>query len=217
MAALDYRRRTGKGQFLDMSQYEPGLQFMAPAILDYTVNKRVAGRQGNFHPYAAPHNAYKCRGEDRWCAIAVFTDDEWRSFCMVIDNPSLADDPMFSSLTARKKNENYLDLIVNGWTELRQAEQVMEMMQAAGVPAGVVENAEDQIVYDPQLKARHYFWEMETREKATEILDELPYYRLSLRVRQGPQLGEHNNYVFKDVLGISDEEISELVEEKVIA
>src|SRR3990172_1321709 len=97
LGALEYRRRTGKGQFLDMSQYEPGLQFMAPAILDYAVNKRVANREGNLCSYAAPHNAYRCLGEDRWCAIAVFTDDEWQKFCKVISNPKLATDHRFAT------------------------------------------------------------------------------------------------------------------------
>ncbi len=216
LAALDYRRRTGQGQFLDMSQYEPGLQFMGPAILDYNVNKRVAGRMGNFHPYAAPHNAYKCRGEDRWCAIAVFTDEEWHNLCKVIDNPPMAEDSMSSTLLARKQNEGYLDAMINAWTATRPAEEVMALMQAGGVAAGVVETVEDQVEYDPQLKSRNLFWEMESPETAKDILADMPYYRLSLRVRQGPKLGEHNDYVFKKLLGLSAEEIASLVKDQVI-
>lgn len=216
LGALDYRRRTGKGQLLDMSQYEPGLQFMAPAILDYTVNKRVAGRMGNLNPCAAPHNAYRCRGEDRWCAIAVFTTEEWRSFCNVIGNPELAEDPMFSTLLARKENEEMLDLLVNDWTSTRQAEEAAALMQAAGVPAGVVETSEDQILYDPQLRYRRFFWEMEPPEDGKEQPSQLPNYRLSLRVRQAPPLGENNSYVFKDILGLTDADIKKLTEEKVI-
>ena len=217
LGALEYRRRTGKGQFLDMSQYEPGLQFMAPAILDYAVNKRVANRMGNQNPYAAPHNAYRCRGEDRWCAIAVFTDDEWRSLCKVIDNPALADDPMFATLAARKENESYLDLMINAWTETRPAEEVMALMQAGGVAAGVVETVADQVLYDPQLKAREFFWEFDSPEPKKYAKSTPPFFRLSIRVRQGPQLGDGNNYVFKDILGLSDDEIAKLVEEKVIS
>jgi benzylsuccinate CoA-transferase BbsF subunit len=217
LGALEYRRRTGKGQFLDMSQYEPGLQFMAPAILDYTVNQRVAGRMGNQCPSAAPHNAYRCRGEDRWCAIAVTTDEEWRNFCKVIDNPGLADDLMFATLAARKQNEGDLDMIINAWTVTRPAEEVMALMQARGIAAGVVETVEDQIQYDPQLKARQFFWEFDSPEPKKYVTSPPPYYRLAIRVRQGPLLGENNDYVFKGILGLSDEEVSELVKEGVIA
>ncbi|MBI2851228.1 MAG: CoA transferase [Chloroflexi bacterium] len=216
MAALEYRRQTGKGQFLDMSQYEPGLQFMAPAILDYSVNQRVAGRMGNECSYAAPHNAYRCQGEDRWCAISIFTDEEWQSFCRVLGNPALAGDPRFATLLDRKENEEELDRLVNKWTGSRTAEEVMSVMQAAGVAAGLVETVEDQVVHDPQLKARRFFWEMGPPEPGKDPASEQPYYRLSLRVRQGPTLGQHNDYVFKKVLGLSDAEIAELVKERVI-
>jgi crotonobetainyl-CoA:carnitine CoA-transferase CaiB-like acyl-CoA transferase len=216
LGALEYRRRTGKGQFLDMSQYEPGLQFQATSILDYTVNRRIAGRMGNQSPYAAPHNAYRCQGEDRWCAIAVFTDDEWRSFCTVIGNPELAENDKFSSLVSRKENEEELDKLVNDWTINHTAEDVMNLMQAAGVAAGVVETAEDQIKHDPHLKEREFFWELESPETKRYMNKGAPFYRLSIRVRQGPLLGEHNDYILKDILGLSDEEVAELEKEGVI-
>ena len=199
-----------------MSQYEPGLQFQATSILDYTVNRRVAGRIGNQSPYAAPHNAYRCQGEDRWCAIAVFTDDEWRSFCTVIGNPELAGDVRFSSLVSRKENEEELDKLVNEWTKNHTAEDVMNLMQAASVAAGVVETAEDQIMHDPHLKEREFFWELESPETKRYMNKGAPFYRLSIRVRQGPLLGEHNNYILEDILGLSDEEVAELEKEGVI-
>ena len=217
LGALEYIRRTGKGQFLDMSQYEPGLQFQATSILDYTVNKRVAGRVGNQSSYAAPHNAYRCQGEDRWCAISVFTDDEWQRFCEVIGNPELAGDTRFSSLLSRKENEEELDEMVNEWTKNRTAEEVMDLMQAAGVAAGVVETAGDQILHDPHLKQREFFWELESPQTKRYVTKGAPFYRLSIRVRQGPLLGEHNDYILKDILGLSDNEIVALQEEGVIA
>jgi len=217
LGALEYRRRTGKGQFLDMSQYEPGLQFMAPAILDYAVNKRVANREGNLCSYAAPHNAYRCLGEDRWCAIAVFTDDEWQKFCKVIGNPKLATDHRFATLLARKENEEELDKLVNAWTGSRTAEDVMSAMQAGGVAAGLVETVQDQVEKDPHLKARQFFWELESPEPKKYVTSPPPYYRLAIRVRQGPQLGEGNDYVFKSILDLTDEEVAQLVKEGVIA
>ncbi len=217
LGALEYRRRTGKGQFLDMSQYEPSLQFMATAILDYTVNARVAGRMGNQHPCAAPHNAYRCRGEDRWCAIAVFTDEEWQHFCQAISRPELAADARFSTILARKANEEELDRLVNDWTNSRTAEEVMRLMQSAGIAAGIVENVEDQVLHDPHLKHREYFWEIDAPQTKRYIHHEDPFYRLTVRVRQGPLLGEHNSYVLKNILGLTDEEIAGLLQEGVIA
>ena len=216
LGALEYRRRTGKGQFLDMSQYEPSLQFMATSILDYTVNRRIAGRMGNQSPYAAPHNAYRCQGEDRWCAISVFTDDEWRRFCEVIGVPALSGDIRFSTLLARKENEEELDKLVNNWTANRTAEDVMGLMQAAGIAAGVVETVEDQVLRDPHLKYREFFWEMESPQPKRYVTKGAPFYRLTLRVRRGPLLGANNDYVLKGILGLSAEEVAGLEKEGVI-
>ena len=217
LAALDYRRRTGKGQYLDMSQYEGVLHFVTPLLLDYSVNRRVANRMGNRLTYAAPHGAYRCRGEDRWCAIAVFTDEEWESFCRVIGNPAWSNDSKFTTLLARKKNEEELDRLVEEWTINYSPEEVTSMMQAAGVPAGVLETAEDMLEHDPQLKHRHYFWELDHPEvgkyrtaRPSFVLSKTPY-----EMRRAPLLGEHNEYALKKVLGMSDEEIAELVIEGV--
>ena len=213
LAALLYRRRTGKGQYIDMSQYESAVHFMAPLILDNVVNKRVANRMGNRYPYAAPHGAYRCRGEDRWCAIAVFTDDEWGSFCEVIGNPAWTEDPRFSTILARKENEGELDRLVDEWTVNYTAEEVMTLMQAAGVAAGVVENAEDLMEHDPQLKHRHFYWELDHPEVgkyrspgSSFVLSKSP-----CELQRAPLLGEHTEYALKEILGLSVDEIAELV------
>jgi len=218
LAALDYRRRTGKGQFLDMSQYEGGVQFMAPAILDYSANKRVAGREGNKYACAAPHNAYRCTGDDKWCAIAVFTDDEWASLCKVIGKPALAQDLKFATLLARKENEEELDKLVNEWTSSRSADEVMNAMQAAGIPAGSIQNGQDHINNNPQLKARHFLWEIDhpggkfVSPAGVHFVMSKSHYE----VKRSPLLGEQNDYVFKDILGLSDEEIVQLTKDGVI-
>jgi len=219
MAALEYRRRTGKGQYLDVSQYEAGIQFMAPLVLDYVVNKRVVGRMGNQCPYAAPHNAYRCQGEDRWCAIAVFTDEEWESFCKVIGNPALANDPRFATLLARKENEEELDRLVNEWTVNHSAEEVMDMMQAAGVAAGVVETGEDLLDKDPQYKHRQTFREVEypgIGKYRTQVGAHFLLSKYAYDIKRAPLLGEHNEYVLKELLGIPDDEFDKLVKEGVI-
>ncbi len=218
LAALDYRRRTGRGQYIDMSQYENGIHFMAPLVLDYTVNQRVANRIGNHHSSAAPHGAYRCRGEDRWCVIAVFTDEEWHSFSKVIGDPTLTTNPKFSTLPARKENEEELDSLVEEWTITHSAEEVMSLMQAAGVAAGVVETGEDLLEHDPQLKHRRFFQELDHPEIGKHYARG-PAFVLSkcpCELQRAPLLGEHCEYVLKEILGMSDDEIAELVIEEVL-
>ncbi|MFC1864328.1 CaiB/BaiF CoA transferase family protein [Chloroflexota bacterium] len=215
VSALLYRRRTGKGQYLDLSQYENSVHFVAPILLDYTINRRVASRMGNRYSYAAPHGAYRCRGNERWCAIAVFTDEEWKNFCKVIGNPTWTKDPKFATLLARKENEDELERLVEEWTINHSAEEVMTMMQAVGVAAGVVQNGEDLLEHDPQLKHRHFYWEVEHPEVGSyrapshsSILSKSP-----CEVRRAPLMGEHTEYALKEILGMSDEEVADLVVE----
>jgi crotonobetainyl-CoA:carnitine CoA-transferase CaiB-like acyl-CoA transferase len=218
LAALDYRRRTGRGQYLDMSQYESSVHFMAPLVMDYAINQRVAMRMGNRSDSAAPHGAYRCRGEDRWCAIAVFTDEEWRSFNEAIGNPAWTNDLKFATLPARKENEDELDRLVEEWTINHSPEEVMSLMQATGVAAGVVETGEDLLEHDAQLRHRHFFWELNHPEIG-KYRTAGPAFKLSKsprEVRSAPLLGEHSEYVFKEILGMSDDEIVEMVMEGVV-
>jgi crotonobetainyl-CoA:carnitine CoA-transferase CaiB-like acyl-CoA transferase len=186
---------------------------MGPVILDHAVNGRVANRMGNRSLDAAPHGAYLCRGEDRWCTIAVFTDEEWQSFTRVIGSPAWTNDPKFATLAARKENEDELDRLVEEWTTNRPAEEVMNKMQVAGVAAGVVETGEDLLENDPQLRYRHFFWELDHPEigKYRAPRPSFVLSKTAPELSRGPLLGEHNEYVLKDILGISDEEIAELI------
>ncbi len=212
LAALDYRRRTGKGQYLDFAQYENGVHFMAPLVLDYCVNKRVASRIGNRYPNAAPHGAYRCQGDDRWCAIAVFTDEEWYSFCNVIGNPAWTKDTRFSTLLKRKKNEDELDRLVEAWTSNHTAEEVMTLMQESGVAAGLLENAEDLQEHDPQLKHRNFYRKLEhpVTGKMTAPRDVFIASKAECELKRAPLLGEHTEYVVKEILGMSESEYSAL-------
>ena len=219
LAALDYRRRTGKGQYLDIAQHQGGVQFVAPLLLDYVVNKRVAAREGNRYDYAAPHSTYPCQGEDRWCAIAVFTDEEWQGFCKVIGNPAWTDDPRFTTLQARKENEEELNRLVAAWTVNQVDEDVMMRMQAAGVAAGRIGTTEDQMENDLQLKYRQFYREQDHPEigkyrppRQPCVLSKTP-----CEIRRAPLIGEHNEYVLKEIMGMTDDEIGELVIEEVLA
>jgi len=218
IAALDYRRRTGKGQYIDQSQHEAAMQLITPLILDYTVNQRDYTSNCNRLDYAAPHGIYRCRGDDRWCAVAVFTDEEWESFCKVIGNPALASDPKYSTLLSRKQHEDELDTIVEAWTATRSPEDVMGLMQASGVAAGVVADARDQ-AGDPQLAHYNFF-----EEREHPVIGKIPFYhgpcfRLSetpYEIGRATMIGEHNEFVYTELLGIPDEEWASLMAEGVI-
>jgi len=213
MAALEYRRRTGKGQYIDLSQHEVAVQHLTPAIIDYTVNGREGGRIGNRNPKAAPHGAYRCRGEDRWCAVAVFTDGEWQAFCDVIGKPELKADARFADLAARKQNEDELDAIIERWSINLDPEEVMKMMQAAGIAAGVVQSGKD-LIEDPQLKHRHHFWYLDHPEMGVCAYDGPPFILSETPAelnRPAPCLGEHTEHVCTKILGIPDEEFVELL------
>jgi len=121
LTALIHRRRTGKGTHIDISQLEAALNFISPALLEYAVKKRVAIRNGNRFPHGVPHGVYRCRGVDRWCAIAIFSDDEWKTFCRVIGRPKLSADPRFASFQQRKENEDEIDRLISEWTAERPA------------------------------------------------------------------------------------------------
>ncbi|HEX9896375.1 MAG TPA: CoA transferase [Dehalococcoidales bacterium] len=213
LSALDYRRRTGKGMFIDLSQYENAVQFISPLILDYVLNQRVANRMGNRYAYAAPHGAYRCHGKEKWCAIAVFTDEEWQSFCKVIGNPAWTNDIRFATLHNRQENEDELNHLIEEWTINYSPKEVQTIMQAAGIAAGALQTGEDLWQSDPQLKHRHFYWELEHPEVGkyfsvgpAYILSKSPY-----ELRRAPLLGEHNEHILKGLLGLSDKAIADLV------
>jgi len=217
-AALDYRRRTGEGQYIDISQNEASMQSLSPLILDYTTNEREANRNGNRHPQAAPHGVYRCLGEERWVAITVFSDSAWARLCDVTGHPEWTKEQRFLTLRDRKRNEDELDRLLEAWTVRHRAEDVMEILQQAGVSAGVVKNAED-LVNDPQLNERNCFFPLDHSEMGTTIGRDYPFTlsKTPGKWRQGaPCLGEHNAYVYTKLLGMPDEEFLRLLEEGVL-
>jgi len=219
MAALDYRRRTGKGQHIDQSQYESSLHFQSPLILDYSANARIGRPNGCRHPWAAPHGVFPCRGKEKWVAVTVFTDEQWHNFCRVAGEPAWEDDERFATMLDRKKNEGELERLISSWTAKYSPEAVMEMLQDEGVCAGVVETAAD-LHADPQLEYRHHFWTLEHPEMGESDLYESVPFRLSRtpgKVKSpAPCLGEHNTHVYTEILGLSDEEFVSLMAEGVI-
>jgi benzylsuccinate CoA-transferase BbsF subunit len=218
MAALDHRRRTGQGQHIDLSQYENGLQFVASTLLDYTANGHVATRCGNRAEHAAPHGAFPCRGEDAWCTISVTSDAEWEALRRALGDPPWAAEPRFATLLGRKAHEDELEARLAEWTRERTPREVMETLQAAGVAAAVVNTMAD-LYADPQLAHRGYWRELDHPalgpfhyESSGFTFSDTP----AEFERPSPCLGEHNRYVFCELLGLSEAEYQELQERKVI-
>ena len=213
VAALDYHRRTGKGQMIDLAQNEVCVQFQIPYLLEYETSRKESGRDGNRHPYAAPHNVYPCQGEDCWCAIAVFADEEWRDFCRVLGSPEWTEYARFATFLSRKKNEEELDKLIGEWTINYPAQQLMERMQAAGIAAGVVQKGED-IYQDAQLREMNLFWPLKHKEMGdfTHLGQPCRLSQTPAQARMpSPCIGEHTEYVCKQILGLSDRQYDNLL------
>lgn len=219
IAALDYRRRTGKGMWIEQSQLETSVYFVAPTVMDYIVNGRITSRNGNRLPHASPHGVYPCKGDDRWVAISVFNDKQWRSFCNTIGDVELIINPKFATLIKRKMNEDELDEMVAGWTSGHTADEIENSMQSAGVPANVVEKSSD-LFEDPQLRHRQFYVRLDHPEMGRPAYQQQADYILSKAPREitmpSPCIGEHNAYVYKELLRMTDEEIADCIAEGVI-
>ena len=215
LLALIHRSRTGRGQWLDVSQFESLSSLLETLVLDMSVNgsAAVSTRTGNRLPHGggAPHGAYRCQGDDRWVAISVFTDEEWRAFVEVLGNPQWAADPRFASSNARERNADALDAGVETWTVERTAEEAMTLLQAAGIAAGVVQSGED-LSRDPQLKERDFFRRVPDHQGEVRIIESAPY-KLSRTpgsvTRGAPVFAADMTYVLRELLGMSDDEVEE--------
>jgi benzylsuccinate CoA-transferase BbsF subunit len=212
VAALDYRRKTGKGQFIDAAQMESAIPLLGPILLQYEANGEEAGRTGNRSSYAAPHGVYRCKGENRWCAITVFSDEEWGNFCQVIGKPAWTESLEFDTLLGRLENVDELDRLVEEWTLGHSPEEVLNLMQGVGVSAGVVQSGKD-LDGDPQLKHRHFYWDFDQPEIGKFTYSGLPAQlsKTPYEMKPAPMLGEHNEYVYTQLLGMSDEEFIDLM------
>lgn len=218
IAALDYRRKTGKGQLLEVSQLESAIQFIIPSVLDSISNDREPSRKGNSNPYASPHGVFPCKGDDRWCTIAIFTDKEWKNLCGIIGDNEYIKDPRFNILFNRKKNEAEIYREIAGWTITQTAEEVMHRLQSAGIAAGVVKNAED-IYNDPQLRHRDLFWPIEHSEMGvfTHLGTSFVLSKTPARPRRpSPRMGEHTEMVCTKILNMPDREFVDLVQAGVL-
>jgi len=219
LAALDYRRRTGKGQYIDMSQYEAALHNLAPALIDYFATGRVLGPRGNRSDRYAPHGAYRCADEDgneRWIAIAVDDDTEWKAMLQALGADSR--DPRFQTKRGRIENAAALDEFVNSLTRAHGAQELTHELQGAGVAAYPVQNCMD-LHQDENLEAFDFWHWLEHKEMGPSPYEGLQH-RLSRTPGElrwaAPVLGQHNEEIFHGMLGLDTVEIEQLQKENVI-
>ncbi len=222
LVALWHRRRTGRGQFVDLSQFEAVASVIGPALLDISVNGRTQFAPGynSQEGPAAPHGVYKCRpldgDDDRWVAVSVRTGPEWRRFVTAIGSPEWASDTKFRTLYLRMQNSAELDANVSRWTAEHSAEDAMAILQRAGIAAGVVENGVDLCARDPQLKERGFWPEVSTKKGVATHVTGIPFKLSggSGEVRTiAPEVGEDFDYVLGELLGLGKAARDELVAE----
>lgn len=213
LAALDHRRRTGEGQHIDLAQGEAAIHFLAPAMLDYTVNGRIEHAVGNDDPEAVPHGVYPAAGNDRWVALAVHDDVQFAALARVVEQPGLATDARFATAAARREHRAALDAIVTAWTSERDLFAIEAALQDAGIAASVCATSADMLA-DPQLVHREHFRELSHPTYGTTPV-EGSRFRLSRTpaVVEGPAptLGRDNQWVLETLLGYSEDRITELV------
>jgi benzylsuccinate CoA-transferase BbsF subunit len=218
LAALYHHERTGEGQYIDLSSQEAITVFAGDILLDYVMNGRIQTRRANKHHRIAPHNCYRCRGEDNWISIAVATEEEWQALCGVMEKAGLAKDDRFSDAAKRKMNEEALDRIIEEWTRNWDYQEVMEKLQNAGVAATPSLSSEG-LFHDPHVRERSVFQEVDHPVIGKNWVI-APPWKLSetpAEIRKAaPLLGEHTDEIFRKHLGMSAEEIEALRKEEVI-
>jgi benzylsuccinate CoA-transferase BbsF subunit len=216
--ALLHRRRTGEGQYIDVSQIETGVYALSEMMVRFAANGEVMARAGNRDEQAAPHGVYPCRGDDRWIALAIHSDEEWRLLRREMGDPPFGQDPRFDTLAGRREHADELDAYLGRYTARHDARELMVALQEAGLEAGVLQRF-DELLEDPQLAHREHFHTL-----AHPHLGELPFESYGIRLAEsppeietpGPNLGEHTEEVLVGMLGYAPDEVARLVAEEVL-
>lgn len=222
LAALNFRAETGKGQHIDLGMYQVGVTTLGVELLDFFSNGRNGTRMANRHPYHAPHGVYPCIGDDKWIAIAVESSEQWDSLKGIMGDPEWANNSEFSSRSGRHQNQDKLDGNLKAWTINYDAYELMHLLQNSGIPASIVPNSAE-IMVDPHMKARGFYEKMEHSPESgfgARMFVGRPwkasktpsYFR-----RPTPYLGEHNDAIFGELLGLSKKELGDLESANVIA
>jgi len=221
LAALDCRDRTGQGRHVDLSEYEAVCTAMGPSLLQVLADNTNPCPEGNQPGYdtAAPHGCYKCLGEDRWCVIAVFSEAEWQALTQVLGSQPWTQKAEYSTMNGRLAHADELNKMLNQWTSRLTAEEVVQRLQKAGIPAAIVQSAED-LAEDPHLISRDWFVRLQHPVMGETVSERTPirFNKESTREwKPSPLLGEDNRYVYMDLLSLTDQEFLAYVEKGVIA
>ena len=225
MAAIRRQRLSGVGCYIDMSQSETGLMLSGTSMLEHQLTGKPTERYGNRMPYLdwSPHGAYRCAGDDNWIALSIQSEPQWRALVEEMGSPAWVRDARFATSASRKQHEDELDANITEYTRGCERYELMNRLQARGIPAGVVQKAPDRFDNDPQLKARGYYVDLPHSDIGTWPIEGFPA-KLSASPaevggethRASPKLGEDNEFVYGKLVGLSDEEIASLREEQVI-
>jgi len=216
--ALYHREKYGKGQHIEIAQIESLLSTMPEPIMEFSINRRTLSTLGNVNNIMPVHNNYPCKGEDKWVSIAILTEKEWEGFCKAIGNPPWTKTEEFSDDYRRSLNRKELDRLIGEWTIGKTPYEVMEIFQKAGVATAPCADTEDRFL-DPHLQERQNIVNV---DHSVTGVDFVPNVVCKLSETPGeirrpaPLLGEHNDYVFGELLGLSKDEIDRLIKEKII-
>jgi crotonobetainyl-CoA:carnitine CoA-transferase CaiB-like acyl-CoA transferase len=219
MAALRYRRVKGVGQYIDLSMREALTLLLGEAMMDYAMNGMTPEPMGNRHARMAPHGCYRAKGNDKWITIAVSSDEEWQALCRVMGNPQWSREEIFADVGGRLAHQDELDKLLEQWTVNYGHIELADMLQSYGIKAGAVLDAAE-LAADPHLTQRGFFKKIAHPEAGTHTIPGISWKmsRTPGRIeRPAPCFGEHNRYVFGELLGMSDDEIEQLAQEGVAA
>jgi crotonobetainyl-CoA:carnitine CoA-transferase CaiB-like acyl-CoA transferase len=220
LAALEYRDWTGEGQYIDLSEYEVVSTLIGPALMDVLENCRHAVPQGNRSDDlpAAPYGCHPCRGDDKWCVISVYEERQWQALCRVMGRSEWGKADRFASVAERKTHAREIDDVIGGWTSRHRAEEVVEMLQAEGVSAGVVQDARG-LANDPQFRMREFFVGLKHPVLGETVSDRSPVRfqnDTTADWKAAPLLGKDNRYVYAELLGFSEDKLSSYIERGII-
>ncbi len=213
LEALYHRSRTGEGQFIEVSMTEALTGMIPEAVMEYSLTGREQEKAGNRDGRNAPRNVFRCLGEEKWVAVSVETDEQFRALSRASGNPGWADDPRFATTLARLENQDVLEALLEQWTAGLEVEQVVASLQVAGVPAAPVSDSAE-VLADPHLVERGFVADVEHPVAGTRPVLSLPWAADGRRVddlRPAPMFGQHNRWVLKELLQVPDEEYDRLV------
>ncbi len=217
LTALYYRKKMRKGMFIDVSMVEPSMSHIGEAIMDYTMNHRVQRSLGN-RDMSMTQGCYRCQGEDEWVTISIASDEEWQRFTEVMGSPAWAREERFASALGRLKNQDELDKLIEAWTIHHTKYEVMNLLQQANIAAGAVLNNAD-VYNDPHIRERGFLDVIEDPDAGVHTYAGRLWKLVETETPKrshSPCLGEHNDYVLRQIAGLTSDEILELEQEGII-